>query len=272
MPELTDAEVNELVEVIDKLDPPQRRRKLSTKAALLLIFYMLRTIVPWRDLQLQMQGITYGTVYKRFRRWAQAGVFELARMQVTKTYAVGQLVRNPFAFRDMYIDTTQTKNVAGQDCTGRNSSDRGRQATKFSGICDNNKVLISCQFYPGNRADPTTLVPAVQGIVCPIHRDRRYKSTLVGDKGYVSAPNARLVARYKIKMLVPPRRNMRRQKWTMEQCAQMKRRHLIENVWCNYDKSLRLMVRVDASLVSYQAFTDLMTIKTVLKKTQHVFI
>ncbi len=118
-----------------------------------------------------------------------------------------------------------------------------------------------------------TLVPAVQGIVCPIRRDARYKCTLVGDKGYVSAPNARTIAqRYNIKMLVPPRKNMARRKWTSKEVAMMKNRHLIENVWCNHDKSKRLMVRMDCSIASYQAFHDLAIIKTVIQKTQPVLI
>lgn len=55
MPELTDAQLDDLVDVIDKLDPPRRRRKLGTKVALTLIFYVLRSGVAWKDLQLQMR-------------------------------------------------------------------------------------------------------------------------------------------------------------------------------------------------------------------------
>lgn len=273
MPELTDAEMDQLVEVIDSIDPPKRRRKLSTRVALTLMLYMLRSNVSWKDLQLQMTGITYWAVYKRFRHWVQAGVFDNSRVQLTKVYVVGQLLHDPRAFSALLIDTTLSKNVAGRDCAGRNGSDRGRQATKLSGICDRNMVLLSRQFYPGNRNDVTTLVPAVEGIVCNIRRDARYKCTLVADKGYISAAHARTLAeRHDITMLVPPRKNMARRQWTPKEVALMKMRHLIENVWCHHDKSKRLMVRMDVTIASYAAFHDLAIIKTLLQKTQHVFI
>jgi hypothetical protein len=153
MPELTDAQLDDLVDVIDKLDPPRRRRKLGTKVALTLIFYVLRSGVAWKDLQLQMRDITFGAVYKRFRHWAQTGVLDQARIYLTQVYSVGQLLRDPKAFSVLYVDTTLSKNVAGRDYTGPNGSDRAREATKLSGICDRNKVLISRQMYPGNRND-----------------------------------------------------------------------------------------------------------------------
>lgn len=40
------------------------------------IFYVLRTGIPWRDLPAEFGP--WGSVYTRFRRWRQAGLF--ARM------------------------------------------------------------------------------------------------------------------------------------------------------------------------------------------------
>ena len=48
------------------------------------------------------------------------------------------------------MDSSMTKNQYGIDCIGRNPTDRGRNATKISTLCDQNGVTISIHSSPAN--------------------------------------------------------------------------------------------------------------------------
>ena len=45
-------------------------------------------------------------------------------------YSSERLMENPKWFKDIYIDSTLVKNMAGVDCVEKNPTDRGRLGTK----------------------------------------------------------------------------------------------------------------------------------------------
>ena len=184
--------LGEVEAVLDRLDPPQRKRKLSNRVAFEMMCYVLKFGIPWSELRWRMATLsaTPAAVYKRFQTWAKAGVFEAVWRGVLAIYSHKHLLADAHWFRVLNVDTSMIKNVCGSDGTGPNPTDRAREATKISFICDQHMIPTSMQVYPANRNDIRTLEPAVRGIACPIHRDGRYTSILVGDKGYVSKPIA----------------------------------------------------------------------------------
>ena len=175
-------------------------------------------------------------------------------------------------FRIINVDTSMIKNVCGSDGTGPNPTDRAREATKISFICDQSMIPISMQVYPANRNDIRTLEPAVCGIACKIHRDDRYKSILAGDKGYISKTiAARLLADHRIKMMVPRKKNMKYTRHlTRYEKAILKQRHKIEKTFCRFDKLKRIYCRVDRLLSSYVAFTYMAMTMVTLKAMHRV--
>lgn len=252
--------------LLDAFDPPVRRRKLCNKTAFHLICYVLRFGVPWSELRWQLKGVTPSTVYKRFQHWVNAGVLDKVWRTVVERYAQMRLRADPCWFSVLNVDTTMVKNVAGVDGTGPNPTDRGRSATKMSFIGDKAMVPISRQVYPANKNDVTTLEAAVSGIACTIHRDARFRSTLAGDKGYVSKAIAkRVLENHRIRMLVPVRRNMKARVFTERERAILKQRHKVENMFCRFDKFKRIYCRVDGRLASYVGFTDIAMILVTLR-------
>ena len=93
------------------------------------------------------------------------------------------------------------KNIAGKDFLGKNPTDRGRNASKLSIICDSAQIPISACFYPANKTDVTTTMETVALINCRIRRDNRYCNTLVGDKGCISKDIAASLKAKRIKLL-----------------------------------------------------------------------
>ena len=169
-----------IAQIIDELDPPERSRKLSNWCAVEEIVYMLQSGVSWRNLRTRTDCSPW-TVYQRFRVWVRKGVFQAVWTRLLHRYAQEKLACDPRWFHDLFIDTSMVKNVSGEDCLGKNPTDRGRLATKHSAICDRAGVPVSSVFFAANRPDCTTTLESVDSIACPTTRDRRYANVLVGD-------------------------------------------------------------------------------------------
>lgn len=246
-----------IVALIDALDPPKRRRKVSNREAFDVICIVLHTGLSWRSLtELKFTDRPFA-VQKRFRRWVQTGVLETVWKQVLSTYSASRLRNDAHWFKELFIDSTMVKNICGEDGTGRNPTDRGRQATKVSVICDNDMVPVSCCFFPANIHDTKTLVQTVAAIGCPIKRDGRYGNVLIGDKGYVSKELVRTLALDKIKLLTPTKQNARhRPKMTQADKGRLKRRHKIENLFCRLDKFKRIHNRMERKVAQYSGFLN----------------
>ena len=66
--------------------PTGRPRTLSDEDALRGIFRVLRTFMQWRELDAIPGEVHYTTVFRRFRTWGSAHVFEIAYTRALQTY------------------------------------------------------------------------------------------------------------------------------------------------------------------------------------------
>ncbi|KAL1504766.1 hypothetical protein AB1Y20_008542 [Prymnesium parvum] len=80
------------------------------------------------------------------------------------------------------IDTSYIKSIYGRDLTGRNSTDRGRRATKLSALVDSDGVVHSLAFFPGNTSDYSTVEATLAGRLTDTPRG----TALYADEGYDS--------------------------------------------------------------------------------------
>ena len=126
----------QIVNIVNELDPPVRKRRLTNEDALAAIYFMLRTGVPWRDVQIFTRNCSASAVYKRYRSWVASGVFENVWKELVKHYSEQRIRSDANWFHDLFIDTTMIKNVGGVDGLGKNPTDRGRLATKMGAIVD----------------------------------------------------------------------------------------------------------------------------------------
>ena len=247
-----------VIDLINELDPPMRKRKLANEEALAAISFMLRSGVSWRDLRSVIRGCSASAVYKRFCSWVASGIFERVWQVLLTRYSDRRLATDARWFHDLFIDTTMIKNVGGVDGLGRNPTDRGRLATKMGAIVDAAGIPVAVQFFTANRNDVTTAMDTVAAIQCPIQPtgllgpDRRYKHTIVGDKGYVSKHLQWALSQSGTRMLTPRKKN-NRSKRTMhyDDRQRLRKRHKVENFFCRLDKFKRLHCRHDKTLASF---------------------
>ena len=242
------------VDILDKFDPPRRMRKFSNRDVLNAVFLLLNSGMSWRDLN--RCNISASAVYKRYNAWVKNGIIRKAWAHLLGAYASRRLKDDPKWFGSIFIDTTMVKNIQGNDCIGKNPTDRGRAATKLSLICDNARIPISATFHPANNADVSVAEETVSEIQCPIRRDTRYKNILIGDKGYASVSLAARLMKSKIELLTPVKRRSK-QKRTAKQKQMLKQRYRIENVFCRLDKFKRIHLRRDQSILSFEAMHHL---------------
>ena len=185
--------------------------------------------------------------------WARVGVFKTAYNAVFRLYA-----RRDRKGEYHCIDTSYVKNIMGRDCTGRNPTDRGRRATKISALVTDKGLPVSLTFFPGNTSDYNTVTQTLQhrgpdamprGGRIPMYADKGYDSHAVRREiwqaGYIDRVGKRRVRIHRIVN---------------------RRRGIVERFFSWLDKERRLLVRFDAMLVVYSAWTWLACCKIISKR------
>ena len=226
--------------------PRNKNGRTRTDAELILtqIQHVLWTGAPWRSLA---TNVSFQTIHRHFMSWARCGVFKKAYETAIK------LMRRPGRRREYHcIDTTFIKNIYGMDCKGRNPTDRGRSATKLSAIVDGTGLPISIAFFPGNIHDVRTVSITLDKRVLR-HKER---IPLYADKAYYSQ---KVFADMNRSGYIP--RVTKRKEVTHR--VVNRKRNVVERTFSWLDKSRRLILRYDATIVAYESFTWLACMRLV---------
>ena len=220
--------------------PVTRLGRPSCDPTILLHFMILvlQSGMSWRHLQETKCPYDYRTVHNYFRQWTKQSIFKDAYRSLYKLYVTKK--------KGKYhcIDTSYIKNIYGQDCTGRNPTDRGRLATKLSAIVDDTGVPVSLYLCPGNVSDHKTVQPTLD---CRIGRLDSH-IPLYADKGYDSKDT-----RQKIRNAKYIDRVGKRRIWTHR--IVNRKRGVVERFFSWLDKYRRLILRYDALISSYESMT-----------------
>ncbi len=88
-----------------------KSRKIDNKAVLEFIFFVARTGIAWSDLEKVQTKVHYQTIYKRFQKWTQHGIFHDAWLELLDRYKSSRLSKNALHFTNLYIDTTDVKTI-----------------------------------------------------------------------------------------------------------------------------------------------------------------
>ena len=206
----------------------------ATRRFIEAVIWILRTGGPWRDLPAFFGA--WNTVFKRFRRWVVAGVW--------------QRLQNTFLSRErrcaVFIDSTYVR-VHQHGSGGAHAPavgiSRGGRTTKVHAAVDCNDGLLRWALTPGNVADvqvAPSLVP--QPAPAFVVADRAYDSEawILGmrDKG--------------ICPVVPARRN-RKVHRPHDRGLYAMRNH-VERFFAHLKHFRRVATRYDKSVESYAAF------------------
>ena len=154
-----------------------RPRKYSTIECIHYIYTILRTGVQWCNLP--CKG-SYKTINNTFHKWNKASIFETSYKHFLSIYIKKRKSSKPI--RKHIIDTTFVKNIYGNDCLGRNPTDRGRKASKISVITDDLGIVLALSAYPANFNDCITLKSTINNMLNPGISTN--KIIFLADKGY----------------------------------------------------------------------------------------
>ena len=188
----TDLVSDDRWEAIAPLLPPAPRRdhggpaRVSHRAALGGILYILRHGLRWRDLPRELGFGSGITGWRRLRQWQDLGVW----------HAVHQAALNWLGDLDAIdwsrasVDSLSVRAKRGGEHTGPNPTDRGKAGSKYHVLVDRQGVPLAVQLTAANVHDSKVLEPLVDAVQ-PIRRPtgepgrpRKRPAKLHADKGY----------------------------------------------------------------------------------------
>ncbi len=203
--------------------------------------YILRVGCPWRDLP-TIYG-PWNSVYTRWRRWSQAGLWAKL-LRVLARNAQGRL---------RFLDTSHIKvhqdasNPAGGQQNQAIGRTKGGLNTKLSAWVDGRGRAVSLSLAAGPAAD----VVVAQTSVRPILRG----TITVADKGYDSDGFRTRLRQWGSQPCVPPRCN-RRQPASWHR-GHYRKRHKVENLFQRLKRQRRIGTRYEKNDSYFLAFVQL---------------
>lgn len=211
------------------------------------IIHVLRTGCPWRDLPPQFGP--WSSVYTRFRRWSQAGLWAQI-IDLIATRARGKL---------RFLDATHIKvhqdaaNPAGgqqQQAFGRT---KGGLNTKLTVVVDAQGKVLQAALAPGQRADTV----AAEEIVFASGEN------VVADKGYDSDDLRRRIDGVGSTPCIPSRSNRLNPRTYRR--SHYRKRHRVENFFQRIKRFRRIGTRYEKLDLHFLAFLHLAAVIDWLK-------
>src|SRR5215813_13600284 len=140
----------ELIEPLLPL-PPSRpsggRPRVSDRACLTGILFVLRSGIPWQMLPQELGCASGMTCWRRLRDWQQAGVWDLIHFAL-----LDWLARNDqIDWSRAVVDSCTIRAMYGGDQTGPNPTDRAKRGSKRHLICDGRGVPLAVRLTGANR-------------------------------------------------------------------------------------------------------------------------
>ena len=203
------------------------------------VVHVLRTGVAWEDLPERFGKPD--SVYRRYRRWAVAGIWD-----ALFTAGVPE-----DALETVMIDATITKaqrfasgaRGSGEEDLGRS---RGGLTTKIHVLIDERGRPLCFLLTPGQAADCPRAETLLDGIAL---------QRLIGDRGYDTDAMRAWCAERGIEVVIPSKRNRKVQ--IPHDRERYRTRHRIENLFCRVKDWTRIILRKDKTSRSYAGFVSL---------------
>lgn len=251
--ELTESEWNRIKDMLPPEHPKKGKRgrpaKCDNRSAMNGILWIARGGAPWRELP-ERYG-AWQTVYSRFRKWKELGVFE----------AIFQALSIDADFENISIDSTSCK--VHQSANGGEKKEnkavgvsRGGRNTKIHTLVDGLGNPLVFLLSPGNEHDATHAVPLLSQINIE-------GSNILGDKAYGAKVIRNYIDSQNATYTIPPKSDVI-DPWYVDWYT-YKERHLIECFFQKLKWFRRIFTRYDKLDTSFLAFVYIGAITILLK-------
>ena len=188
---LTDVEWNAIRVLLPKERSGNRGRPWADhRQTISGILWVLSTGAPWRDLPRDFGA--WQTVYKRFRRWCQSGLWERVWIKLVNRLRKDRKLSLDVWMVDGSIVRAHHASVGGSKNTSTNATEnalgksRGGYSSKLHIACDDDGIPIGVVVTPGQINEPTVFHQLMNSIPFSLHRHSSRPEALAGDKAYVA--------------------------------------------------------------------------------------
>ena len=231
------------------------------------ILWVLCAGASWRDVPRE-----YGkwqTVYNRFRRWTQEGiwdrVWESLLQRIDESQKInrslwgvdGSVVR---AHRSAAGGSRKTKQNAETNALGRS---RGGYSTKIHIVCDCKGIPLAVTATAGQRGEAREFENVMKSIPLSLHRRCKRPRAVAGDKAYSSGAIRRWLRSRGIKDIIPTRSGESRNPRFAKQLY--RQRNVVERVIGRLKEFRRIATRYEKTRESYLAMIKLAFVRITLK-------
>ena len=198
--------------------------KYDNRTVLEAVLWVARTGAPWRDLPTEFGP--WNTIYQRFHRWCQDGVFDdgwFARLTADLELDLDTVMVDGTFVKVHQHGTGAPKGDAGTTPDDSRAVQavgvsRGGLTTKIVAMVDKGGQLAGFVLTPGNGHEPHSLPDLLEGV--PTHE-------LIADKAYDTNDTLALLRAREIAAVIPSRANRKAPRWCDPGVYGM--RHLVAN-------------------------------------------
>ncbi len=229
---------------IDAVRQPNGRRSADPRLALNGVFWIARTGAPWRDLPAEFGK--WSSVYRQFRRWTMAGLWQLVLDGLNDSEAAPdevQMVDSTIVRAHQHAAGSRKR--APQEGIGRS---RGGVSTKIHLRVNGWGLPMRTDITPGQASDYT-------GYQLIMADNLPAPTVLIADKGYDADSIREAIEERKGQPVIPMRRNRKARK-TVDM-AVYTLRNLVERCFNRLKNSRRIATRYDKTAESFLGFIDI---------------
>ena len=206
------------------------------------ILWRLRTGAPWRDLPTEYGD--WNCVYKKFNRWAHAGVLD----------AILEAVEGKIDYRSAYVDGgyVHAHQHASGAAGGHDEAigpSRGGNSTKLHAVCDRKGDPVQVDITAGNVSDITHAQSIAEELASLF-------AEIVCDKGYDSDEFRITILNEGSTPCIPIKGNSKRKNPGFHK-SKYKKRHRVENLFARLKHFRAIATRYDKLKIIFEGTVKL---------------
>lgn len=250
--------------------PPERpcragRPWMSHRKVINGILWVLRVGGSWRDVPSEYRN--WSTIYSRFRRWCQEGLWDrILKSLLKKLDAAGGIDRRLWCIDGTIIRAHRCAAGAVRkrlekpedQALGRS---QGGFGTKLHVLTDGAGVPLAITVTPGQSHEAPEFETVMGQAILGMHLHRQRPVHVAGDKGYSSNRIRNWLRRRDIIPVIPTKANERRQ--TFKRTV-YRRRNVVERTIGWLKEHRRIATRYDKTKQNFLAFVKIATTRKLL--------